>query len=212
MIYLKKHTPEEFEQMSDEQFEEYTEALCDICTKLGIEICPNLTPYGSEMEMETRVINLIANLKRQNPKMGRKFNNSEAYERKAIGKATKAISDCRTTLIKSIKDYIDDGTLTLGRRLKHDDEYLDAPYLFREICMVRYEDEVEYLCPDEENPYDMHNFIKIEDLSLDNLLKIISMIETNKTTLYTREEGLIRRGHGEQIKDIIRNSGLNIEL
>ena len=33
MIDLKKHTPEEFEQMSDEQFEEYTEALGDICTK-----------------------------------------------------------------------------------------------------------------------------------------------------------------------------------
>ena len=204
MIDLKKHTLEEFEQMSDEQFEEYTEALGDICTKLGIEICPNLTPNGSEMEMETRVINLIANLKRHNPKMGRKFNNSEAYERKAIGKATKAISDCRTTLIKSIKDYIDDGTLTLGKRLKHDDEYLDAPYLFREICMVRYEDEVEY---GEES-----GVVFVPDLSLDNLLKIISMIETNKTTLYTREEGLIRRGHGEQIKDIIRNSGLNIEL
>lgn len=212
MIDLKKHTPEEFKQMSDEQFEEYTEALGDICTKLGIEICANLTPYGSEMEMETRILGLIANLKKQNPKMGRKFRNSATFERKTIDKATKAISECRMALIKSIKNYIDDGALTLGKRLKHEDEDLDAPYPFRRICMARYENVAEYVCPNEEEPYEEFDFITVDDLSLDNLLKIVSMIKENKTTLYTREECLIREGQGEIVKSIIRNSGLNVDL
>ena len=37
MEYLKKHTEEEFERMSETDYENYEEALCELTTKLGLE-------------------------------------------------------------------------------------------------------------------------------------------------------------------------------
>ena len=37
MEQLKRHTVEEFEQMTDEVFEQYSEALSDLCFELGID-------------------------------------------------------------------------------------------------------------------------------------------------------------------------------
>lgn len=212
MIDLRKHTAEEFEQMDDEQFEAYTETLGDLCNALGIETCFYMEAFGSEMEMEGRLLDLIDKLKKKNPKMGNKFSGATKNERNTINKATKAIADCRRALTQSIKNYIDGGMLKLGKTLKHTDDDLDAPHPFNSICMVRYEGDSEYICPNANYPQEYDLAVNLDDLSMDNLLKIVTMIEGNKTTLYTREENLILAGHSEHIKNLFRNSGLNVEL
>lgn len=212
MMDIRKHTAEEFEQMDDEIFEAYIERLGDLCNALGMEICGYMEPFGSEMEMESRLLELADNLKRQNPKMGKKFSGASKHERKIVSNATKAILDCRRVLIQSIKNYMDGGLLKLGKKLKHTDKELDAPHPFNTICLVRYEDESEYICPNADYPHEFDLAVNLDDLSMDNLLKIIALIEENKTTLYTHEESLIMTGHSDYIKNLFRNSGLNFEL
>ena len=52
MEYLKKHSEEDFEIMSEEDYSNYEEALCDLTRQLGLE-CYTLN------EMEEELLSII---------------------------------------------------------------------------------------------------------------------------------------------------------
>ena len=66
MEYLKKHTEEEFERMSETDYENYEEALCELTTKLGLE-CYSLN------DMEEELLSIVEHIRKPKKKLGNKF-------------------------------------------------------------------------------------------------------------------------------------------
>lgn len=205
MEYLKRHTVEEFEQMPEEVCDSYLEALDELCCELGIDTGIYTTPFGTEKAKEDAVIKLIERVQMPNKKRkGIKLTQIPNWDKNVIWKTDRHIDKCRKALIDIIKSYIGNGNLILGKTLKQVD-YFDETYVFAEICHMWYEDEVEYLCPNKNDAiYDESNWIRLEDVTLENLLIIITLIKNEKATLLSPSERLT----DDYIKETILKSGL----
>lgn len=209
MEYLNRHTVEEFEQMPEEVFDSYMETLENLCCDLEINVGIYTSPFGTEMAMEDAVLKLIERAKRPNKKnAGTKLSKMPNCDKNVIWKVDKHIDKCRKAIIDIIKLYIDKGMLTLGKTLKQKNYWGDV-YAFTKICCMRYEDEFEYLCPNIDDAYyDESSWINLEEVSFDNLLKIITLIKDNKATLCSPCELL----SDDYIKKKVLESGLLTEI
>ena len=209
MEYLKRHTVKEFEQMTEEVYDAYMETLGDLCCELGINVGGYTTAFGSGMAMEDAVMKLLEQV--QTPKKkskGIKLDQMPNWNKNVIWKANKHIDKCRKVLIDIIKHYIGYESLSIGKTLKQSDCWGET-YAFTEICCMRYEDEIEYLCPDKNDTFpDESSWMKLEDVTIENLLKIISLIQDCKATIYTQSDQL----DDNYIKEKILNSGLVTEI
>ncbi len=191
--------------MPEEVCDSYLEALDELCFELGIDVGIYTTPFGTEKAKEDAVIKLIERVQMPNKKRkGIKLTKIPNWDKNVIWKADRHIDKCRKALIDIIKSYIGNGNLILGKTLKQVD-YFDETYVFAEICHMRYEDEVEYLCPNKNDTiYDESNWIRLEDVTLENLLIIITLIKKEKATLLSPSERLT----DDYIKETILKSGL----
>lgn len=206
MEFLRKHTAEEFDQMPEDVYTSYMESLEELCYELGINVGGHTNPFGTEMEMEDRVICILEKVKTRKTFSGTKLSQMPNSGSRNVRKTVqKTIDKCRNELIAIVKKYIDKGTLILGKTLKQKDEWGDV-YTFTEICCQQFEDEIVYLCPDKTGSYDESYWLNLEDLHLDTLLQIVTLIKDDKAVSYTTEE-LIYNGRGiEDTKLILLNS------
>ena len=205
MEQLKRHTIEEFEQMTDEVFDQYNDALCDLCFKLGIDVGAHISPFGCPIAMEQSILELIDNIKKPRKRQGKSLQQMPNSSQNVIWKANAPIEKCRRALIDIIKSYIGTGTLKLNKTLKHSSDFVDEPYQFREIQSMHFECETEYLCVDLNDDYfNANDWISLDDLNLNLLFIIVDQIQHNKALLSTGSELYTTKA----IESIILDSGL----
>ena len=96
MEYLKKHNEEDFEIMSEEDYSNYEEALCDLTRQLGLE-CYTLN------EMEEELLSIIEYIRRPKRISGSKFNSASKAKKNSVYNSYKPIEKCRMALIDIIK-------------------------------------------------------------------------------------------------------------
>lgn len=209
MEQLKRHTVEEFEQMTDEVFEQYSEALSDLCFELGIDVVGDTNPFGCQMAMEQSILELIDRIKKPRKRKGWRLHQIPNSSHSVIWKADAPIEKCRRALIDVIKSYIGSGALKLNKTLKHNIDFTDEPYLFKEIQAMQFECDTEYLCVDlNDDYYDYTDWLNLEDLALEHLITIVDQIKKDKALLFTGPELF----SSENIQSLILNSGLVEEV
>lgn len=191
---LKKHTPEEFEQMSDEEFENYETRLLDLANDIGLQ-------RNSLEELETALLNIKELAKKK--KYGHDYWQCSKEETKCMSNILSAAEKFKKTFIKEIAKFIGKGMLILSRTIKYKDIYGGSyviKYIYKERCYDLY-DECEYteVISCAENPGDEET-IEMHLLPVDVLMKIYLKIVNGDALLVSDEELIADNIDSEDIK------------
>ena len=204
MEYLKKHSEEDFEIMSEEDYSNYEEALCDLTRQLGLE-CYTLN------EMEEELLSIIEYIRRPKRISGSKFNSASKAKKNSVYNSYKPIEKCRMALIDIIKAYIGDGELRFSKSLKTVGGF-DDKIMFNVIRMQTFsdidEDNVEQALSCEMYDDFDGEYVKLANLPLSTLLEIIELIKKGKATLYSRKDCILNYRGVEDLKKVMQASGL----
>ena len=193
MEYLKIHTEEELNAMTDDIYCEYEDKLYDISMQLGIKA-------DSINEMEEKLINILNNVTNNSVKYTNTQNN------KLKNKINKSIEKTRKTFISFIENYVGNGKLILPEiietRFIDDDSFLfnviiNAPY---------YDTKYNIICQMDGNVNE--DGVKLNDLPIETLLKIIQYINDDNIEYYNDYECMVLNNDKEYIKKIFKNSEL----
>lgn len=193
MEYLKIHTEEELNAMTDDIYCEYEDKLYDISMQLGIKA-------DSINEMEEKLINILNNVTNNSVKYTNTQNN------KLKNKINKSIEKTRKTFISFIENYVGNGKLILPEiietRFINDDSFLfnviiNAPY---------YDTKYNVICQMDGNING--DGVKLNDLPIETLLKIIQYINDDNIEYYNDYECVVLNNDKEYIKKIFKNSEL----
>ena len=191
---LKKHTPEEFEQMSDEEFENYEARLFDLANDIGLQ-------RNSLEELETALLNIKELAKRK--MYGHDYWQCSKEETKCMSNILSAAEKFKKTFIEEIAKFIGKGMLILSRTIKYKDIYGGSyviKYIYKERCYDLY-DECEYteVISCAENPGDEET-IEMHLLPVDVLMKIYLKIVNGDALLVSDEELIACNINSEDIK------------
>lgn len=193
---LRKHTPEEFEQMSDEEFENYEARLFEIAEDIFLK-------RSTVEELEISLLRIKELAKNKKKKRGHSNYWQFSKEEKAcLSNIHSAAEEFKKTIIKEITDFIGEGMLIFARAFKC--EVYSEAYLIKYMYKERYYDlydECEYTeviyCT--KNP-GAENGIEINMLSLDVLMKIYHKIDAGAALLLSEEEVIADNIDSEDIK------------
>lgn len=193
---LKKHTPEEFELMSDEEFNNYETRLFDIANEIGLE-------RSSIEELETSLLNIKKLAGNKKAKYGHSYWQCSKQEAKCMSNILSAAEKFKKTFIKEIAQFIGNGMLILSRAIKYKDFYGEEyviKYIYKERCYDLY-DECEYTevitcaeTPGNDESIEMHL------LPVDILIKINQKIINDNALLVSDEELIASNIDSEEIK------------
>ena len=191
---LKKHTPEEFEQMSDEEFENYETKLLDLANDIGLQ-------RNSLEEKETALLNIKELAKKK--KYGHDYWQCSKEETKCMSNILSAAEKFKKTFIKEIAKFIGKGMLILSRTIKYKDIYGGSyviKYIYKERCYDLY-DECEYteVISCAKDPGAEVN-VEINMLPVDVLMKIYHKIVDGDAVLLSDEEVIADNIDSEDIK------------
>ena len=191
---LKKHTPEEFEQMSDAEYEDYETRLLDLANDIGLQ-------RNSLEELETALLNIKELAKKK--KYGHDYWQCSKEETKCMSNILSAAEKFKKTFIKEIAKFIGKGMLILSRTIKYKDIYGGSyviKYIYKERCYDLY-DECEYteVISCAENPGDEET-IEMHLLPVDVLMKIYHKIVDGDAVLLSDEEVIADNINSEDIK------------
>lgn len=191
---LKKHTPEEFEQMSDAECEDYETRLLDLANDIGLQ-------RNSLEELETALLNIKELAKKK--KYGHEYWQCSKEETKCMSNILSAAEKFKKTFIKEIAKFIGKGMLILSRTIKYKDIYRGSyviKYIYKERCYDLY-DECEYteVISCAENPGDEET-IEMHLLPVDVLMKIYHKIVDGDAVLLSDEEVIADNINSEDIK------------
>lgn len=191
---LKKHTPEEFELMSDAEYEDYETRLFDLANDIGLQ-------RNSLEELETALLNIKELAKKK--KYGHDYWQCSKEETKCMSNILSAAEKFKKTFIKEIAEFIGKGMLILSRTIKYKDIYGGSyviKYIYKERCYDLY-DECEYteVISCAENPGDEET-IEMHLLPVDVLMKIYLKIVNSDALLVSDEELIACNINSEDIK------------
>lgn len=191
---LKKHTPEEFELMSDAEYEDYETRLFDLANDIGLQ-------RNSLEELETALLNIKELAKKK--KYGHDYWQCSKEETKCMSNILSAAEKFKKTFIKEIAKFIGKGMLILSRTIKYKDIYGESyviKYIYKERCYDLY-DECEYteVISCAENPGDEET-IEMHLLPVDVLMKIYLKIVNGDALLVSDEELIACNINSEDIK------------
>lgn len=191
---LKIHTPEEFELMSDAEYEDYETRLFDLANDIGLQ-------RNSLEELETALLNIKELAKKK--KYGHDYWQCSKEETKCMSNILSAAEKFKKTFIKEIAKFIGKGMLILSRTIKYKDIYGGSyviKYIYKERCYDLY-DECEYteVISCAENPGDEET-IEMHLLSVDVLMKIYLKIVNGDALLVSDEELIACNINSEDIK------------
>lgn len=191
---LKKHTPEEFELMSDTEYEDYETRLLDLANDIGLQ-------RNSLEELETALLNIKELAKKK--KYGHDYWQCSKEETKCMSNILSAAEKFKKTFIKEIAKFIGKGMLILSRTIKYKDIYGGSyviKYIYKERCYDLY-DECEYteVISCAENPGDEET-IEMHLLPVDVLMKIYLKIVNGDALLVSDEELIACNINSEDIK------------
>ena len=191
---LKKHTPEEFELMSDAEYEDYETRLLDLANDIGLQ-------RNSLEELETALLNIKELAKKK--KYGHDYWQCSKEETKCMSNILSAAEKFKKTFIKEIAKFIGKGMLILSRTIKYKDIYGGSyviKYIYKERCYDLY-DECEYteVISCAENPGDEET-IEMHLLPVDVLMKIYLKIVNGDALLMSDEELIACNINSEDIK------------
>lgn len=191
---LKKHTPEEFELMSDAEYEDYETRLLDLANDIGLQ-------RNSLEELETALLNIKELAKKK--KYGHDYWQCSKEETKCMSNILSAAEKFKKTFIKEIAKFIGKGMLILSRTIKYKDIYGGSyviKYIYKERCYDLY-DECEYteVISCAENPGDEET-IEMHLLPVDVLMKIYLKIVNGDALLVSDEELIACNINSEDIK------------
>lgn len=191
---LKKHTPEEFELMSDAEYEDYETRLLDLANDIGLQ-------RNSLEELETSLLNIKELAKKK--KYGHDYWQCSKEETKCMSNILSAAEKFKKTFIKEIAKFIGKGMLILSRTIKYKDIYGGSyviKYIYKERCYDLY-DECEYteVISCAENPGDEET-IEMHLLPVDVLMKIYLKIVNGDALLVSDEELIACNINSEDIK------------
>lgn len=195
---LKKHTSEEFRNMSGDELYDYEEKLFDLAGNIGLK-------RNCMEELETSLLNIKELAKNKKKKRGHRYSplNSPKYELEAIKAINKSLENCKMVFIKELTRYIDDGMLVLARPISYK-RYFGEPVKIKLIYKEHYSDlydeceSQEVLCCAESLGDD--NSIEIHLLPIDILLNIYRKIIDGDALLLTDEEIIANNLDPEEIK------------
>ena len=191
---LKKHTPEEFELMSDAEYEDYETRLFDLANDIGLQ-------RNSLEELETALLNIKELAKKK--RYGHDYWQCSKEESKCMSNILSAAEKFKKTFIKEIAKFIGKGMLILSRTIKYKDIYggnYVIKYIYKERCYDLY-DECEYteVISCAENPGDEET-IEMHLLPVDVLMKIYLKIVNGDALLVSDEELIACNINSEDIK------------
>lgn len=191
---LKIHTPEEFELMSDAEYEDYETRLLDLANDIGLQ-------RNSLEELETALLNIKELAKKK--KYGHDYWQCSKEESKCMSNILSAAEKFKKTFIKEIAKFIGKGMLILSRTIKYKDIYGGSyviKYIYKERCYDLY-DECEYteVISCAENPGDEET-IEMHLLPVDVLMKIYLKIVNGDALLVSDEELIACNINSEDIK------------
>lgn len=191
---LKKHTPEEFELMSDAEYEDYETRLFDLANDIGLQ-------RNSLEELETALLNIKELAKKK--RYGHDYWQCSKEETKCMSNILSAAEKFKKTFIKEIAKFIGKGMLILSRTIKYKDIYGGSyviKYIYKERCYDLY-DECEYteVISCAENPGDEET-IEMHLLPVDVLMKIYLKIVNGDALLVSDEELIACNINSEDIK------------
>lgn len=191
---LKKHTPEEFEQMSDAEYEDYETRLLDLANDIGLQ-------RNSLEELETALLNIKELAKKK--RYGHSYWQCSKEETKCISNILSAAEKFKKTFIKEIAKFIGKGMLILSRTIKYKDIYGGGyviKYIYKERCYDLY-DECEYTevisCAKDPGA---EVSVEINKLPVDVLMKIYLKIVNGDALLVSDEELIACNINSEDIK------------
>ena len=194
MEYLKKHNEEDFEIMSEEDYSNYEEALCDLTRQLGLE-CYTLN------EMEEELLSIIEYIRRPKRISGSKFDSASKAKKNSVYNSYKPIE----------KSYIGDGELRFLKSVRTVGGF-DEKITFNVIRMQTFsdifEDDVEQALSCEMYDDFDGEYVKLANLPLSTLLEIIELIKKGKATLYSRKDCILDYRGVENLKKVMQASGL----
>ena len=192
---LRKHTSQEFEQMSEEEYCKYEEKLVDLATEIG------LNRHTIE-DLETSLLNIKSLAQNKSRERGHTYRQATKGEKAIVSRINKSLDKCKESVIKELTNYVDDGMLKLSKAMKCKDAYGDAymiTYIYKERLHDVY-DECDYQdalhCAEfvgDENSIDIHS------LPLEVLLNIHKKIVDGKAVLFTDEELIAEHINPEDI-------------
>lgn len=193
---LKKHTPEEFELMSDEEYENYETRLFDLANDIGLQ-------RNSLEELETALLNIKELAKNKKKRCGHMYWQCSKEETKCMSNILSAAEKFKKTFIKEIAEFIGEGMLILSRAIKYKDIYGGSyviKNIYKERCYDLY-DECEYteVISCAENPGDEET-IEMHLLPIDVLMKIYLKIVNGDALLLSDEELIACNINSEDIK------------
>lgn len=191
---LKKHTREELELMSDDEYEDYETRLFDLADKIGLQ-------RNTLEELETALLNIKELAKKK--KYGHSYWQCGKEEAKCMGNILSAAEKFRKTFIKEIAKLIGEGMLILSRSIKYKDIYggnYVIKYIYKDRCYDLY-DECEYteVISCAENP-GAEETIEMHLLPVDVLMRIYYKIVNDDALLVSDEELIASNINSEDIK------------
>lgn len=192
---LKKHTPEEFEQMGDEEFENYEARLFEIAEDIFLK-------RSTVEELEISLLRIKELAKNKKKKRGHSYWRCSKEEKACMDKISSASEKFKKTIINEITKFIGEGMLIFTRAFKC--EVYSEVYLIKYMYKDRYYDlydECEYTevisCakdPGAEVSVEMHL------LPVDVLMKIYHKIVDGDAVLLSDEEVIADNINSEDIK------------
>ena len=192
---LKKHTPEEFEQMSDEEFENYEARLFEIAEDIFLK------RYTIE-ELEVSLLRIKELAKNKKKKYGHSYWRCSKEEKACMYKISSAAERFKKTIINEITKFIGEGMLVFTRAFKC--EVNSEVYLIKYMYKDRYYDlydECEYTevisCAKDPGAEEC---IEIDKLPVDVLMKIYHKIVDGDAVLLSDEEVIADNIDSEDIK------------
>ena len=192
---LKKHTPEEFEQMGDEEFENYEARLFEIAEDIFLK-------RNTVEELEISLLRIKELAKNKKKKRGHRYWQFCKEEKACLSNIESAAEKFKKTIINEITKFIGEGMLVFTRAFKC--EVYSEVYLIKYMYKERYYDlydECEYTevisCakdPGAEVSVEMHL------LPVDVIMKIYHKIVDGDAVLLSDEEVIADNIDSEDIK------------
>lgn len=205
MEYLKLHTEEELDRMSEEDYSKYEEALVDTTTKLGI-VRITLT------EMEQELLNLVDGIKNPKKELGDKHSAVSKEKQAAINCASRQIEKCRKAVVDELLSYVEKGALRFSNVINTTSIY-GMPYQFNTICWCTFLDPITESYEEHTLMCKMFNepettFVRLQDLPLVTLMEIIDLIKAGDAVLCSTADNIIYYRGVDEPKAVLQASGL----
>ena len=192
---LKKHTPEEFEQMGDEEFENYEARLFEIAEDIFLK-------RNTVEELEISLLRIKELAKNKKKRRGHSYWRCSKEEKACMDKISSAAERFKKTIINEITKFIGEGMLVFTRAFKC--EVYGEVYLIKYMYKERYYDlydECEYTevisCAKDPGA---EVSVEINKLPVDVLMKVYHKIVDGDAVLLSDEEVIADNINSEDIK------------